>query len=44
MFFTKKDYLKRADQISIDVAIGLICDFDGPAELLSDLPDSYAVI
>lgn len=44
MFFTKKDYWKRAEKISVDVAIGLICDFDDPTDLPFDLPDSYEAI
>jgi hypothetical protein len=44
MFFTKKDYWKRAEKISVDVAIGLICEFDDPADIPFELPDSYVTI
>ena len=44
MLLRKKDYWKFAEQVTVNVAIGLICDFDDPADIPFDLPDNYEAI
>jgi hypothetical protein len=44
MLLTKKDYWKFAEQVTANVAIGLICDFDDPADIPFELPDKYEAI
>ena len=44
MLLTKKNYWKLAKDITVDIAIGLICDFDDPTDIPFDTPDSYDVI